>query len=134
MQAIKVRRETLYKLQHLKCCSGECVPQAAGTCSASWLLGQNAARTTDNTPEASEVVRRHGRRRYHFTRAAPFTRLAGSCHEQQEFEADPAHRISIDPNRELHPLVRKTPALLNGRVSHTDKDLPLAVDPQIVAG
>jgi hypothetical protein len=47
--------------------------------------------------------------------------------EQREFEADPAHRISVDPCRELHPLVRKTRAILNGRVSDTDKDLPLAV-------
>jgi hypothetical protein len=37
--------------------------------------------------------------------------------KQQEFEADPVHRISIDPNRDLHHLVRKTRAILNGRIS-----------------
>ena len=47
--------------------------------------------------------------------------------KQKEFEEDPAHRISIDPNHELHPLVRKTRAILNGRVSDPDKSLPLAI-------
>ena len=84
-------------VQHFKCCSGEGVPQAAGARSASWLMGQNAARTTDNTPEASEVVRRHARRSYHFTRAAPFTCLAGSCHEQQELKRT---------RRTVFPLIR----------------------------
>jgi hypothetical protein len=47
--------------------------------------------------------------------------------KQKEFEGNPVHRISIDPNHELHPLVRKTRTILNGRVSGTDKDLPLDV-------
>jgi hypothetical protein len=47
--------------------------------------------------------------------------------KQREFETDPAHRISLDPDRELHPLVRKTRAILNGRAPDTDKDLPLAI-------
>jgi hypothetical protein len=47
--------------------------------------------------------------------------------KQREFEADPGHRISSDPNRELHPLVRKTRAILNGRSLQSDKELSLAV-------
>ncbi len=47
--------------------------------------------------------------------------------KQQEFEADTGHRISSDPNRELHPLVRKTRTILNGRSSQSDKELSLAV-------
>jgi len=47
--------------------------------------------------------------------------------KQQEFEADPSHRISIDPTRELHPLVRRTRAILNGRGLQSAKDIPLAV-------
>lgn len=47
--------------------------------------------------------------------------------KQKEFEADPAHRITTEPNRELHPLVRKTQAILSGRLPKSDKDQPLAV-------
>jgi hypothetical protein len=47
--------------------------------------------------------------------------------KQMEFEVDPAHRISIDLTRELHPLVRKARAVLNGKSAPSDKDLPLAV-------
>jgi hypothetical protein len=46
---------------------------------------------------------------------------------QQEFEADPGHRIASDPNRELHPLVRKTRTVLNGKSAQSDKELALAV-------
>jgi hypothetical protein len=47
--------------------------------------------------------------------------------KQKEFEVDPAHRISIDLNRELHPLVRKARAVLNGKSTPSDKDLPIDV-------
>jgi hypothetical protein len=47
--------------------------------------------------------------------------------KQKEFEVDPAHRISIDLTRELHPLVRKTRAVLNGKSTPSGKDLPIDV-------
>jgi hypothetical protein len=47
--------------------------------------------------------------------------------KQQKFEADPAHRISIDATRDLHPLVRNTRAILNGRTSPNSQEPSVSV-------
>ena len=47
--------------------------------------------------------------------------------KQKEFENNPSHRISLDLTREMHPLVRKTRAAVNGKSTPSDKDLPIDV-------
>lgn len=53
--------------------------------------------------------------------------LPTAVEKQVAFEADPANRISVDPGRELHPLVRKTQAFLNGKSTPTNTQAPLSV-------
>ena len=140
MQAIKVHRETLYKevweepmsklavrynvsdVALAKVCRKLNVPVPPRGYWARMQHGQRIIRPKllklrDGAPEEtaiSPVLLR--------SRAVPEVVV-----RQQQFEADPAHRISMDSNREPHPLVRRTRAILNGRASQSAKDAPLAV-------
>lgn len=140
MQAIKVHRETLYKevweepmsklaeryivsdVALAKVCRKLNVPVPPRGYWARIQHGQRISqpklpKLSDGTPEEatiSPVLLR--------SRALPEIVM-----KQQEFEADPVHRISIDPNRDLYPLVRKTRAVLNGKISPNGHEPSLSV-------
>ena len=140
MQAIKVQRETLYKevweepmsklavrynvsdVALAKVCRKLNVPVPPR---GYWARVQHGQRITrPKLPKLQDGVPRE-------TTISPVLVRSRAVPEvvvkQQEFEADPSHRISIDPSRELHPLVRRTRAILNGRGLESAKDVPLAV-------
>jgi hypothetical protein len=103
------------------------LPQATGAYSSAWLLGRIQHGQKIAIPKLPKLPNGEAEE----TTISPVllrTRaLTEAVVEQRAFEADPAHRITIDPNRELHPLVRKTRSIFSGRLPSKEPSLDIHV-------